>query len=67
MGDEIKSRGHTGGARGHIILKSDNENAVNALNDAVGKLLGGMVIRESLINGERQSNGRTEEAGKTIR
>ena len=67
MVEELKSWGHTGGAGGHIILKSDNENAVKALKDAVGKLLGGRVIPENPPKGESQSNGRIEDAGKTIR
>ena len=67
MVEELKSCGHTGGANGHIILKSDNENAIKALKEAVGKLLGGRVVPENPPKGESQSNGRVEGAGKTIR
>ena len=48
-------------------MKSDNENAVKAVRDAVGRLLGGRVIPEAPPKGESQANGRAEEAGKTIR
>ena len=67
MTDELKSWGHTGGVNGHIILKSDNENAVKALRDAVGRLLGGRVIPENLLKGESQANGKVEETCKTTR
>jgi len=65
--EELKSWGHTGGANGHIILKSDAENAIVALKEAAGRLLGGRVIPEHPPKGESQSNGRAEEAGKTVR
>ena len=48
-------------------MKSDNENAIKSLRDAVGRLLGGRVIPENPPKGESQSNGRIEESGKTIR
>jgi hypothetical protein len=67
MVEELKAWGHTGGTNGHIIMKSDNEPAVVALRDAVGRLLGGRVIPESPPKGESQANGRIEDAGKTIR
>ena len=38
MVEELKLWGHTEGACGHITLKSENEHAVKALNDAVWKL-----------------------------
>ena len=47
MVDELKGWGHTGGANGHTIMKSDNEPAVKALREAVGNLLGGRVIPEN--------------------
>ena len=65
MVEELKSWGHTGGSSGHLILKSDNENAIKAVRDSVGKLLGGRVIPENPPKGENQANGRAEEAGKT--
>ena len=67
MVEELKSWGHTGGNSGHIIMKSDNKNAIKSLRDAVGRLLGGRVIPENPPKGESQSNGRIEESGKTIR
>ena len=67
MVEELKSWGHTGGSNGHIIMKCDNENAVKALRDAVGRLLGGRIIPENPPKGESQSNGRIEEAGRTVR
>ena len=48
-------------------MKSDNENAIKSLREAVGRLLGGRVIPENPPKGESQSNGRIEESGKTIR
>ena len=48
MVEEPTSRGYTGGAGGHIILKSENENAIKLLKDAVVKLIGGRVIPENL-------------------
>ena len=47
MVDELKSWGHAGGARGHLKLKSDNDNVVKASKVAAGILLGGRVIPES--------------------
>ena len=52
MVEELKSWGHTGGNSGHIIMKSDNENAIKSLRDAVGRLLGGRVIPENPPKGE---------------
>ena len=66
MVEELKSWGHTGGNNGHIIMKSDNEPAILALRDTVGRYLGGRVIPENPPKGESQSNGRIEEAGKTV-
>ena len=67
MSAELKAWGHGGGSSGSIILKSDNENAIAAVRDAVAKLHGGRVIPEGPAKGESQSNGRAEEAGKTVR
>ena len=66
MVNELRAWGHTGGPSGHIIMKSDNENSIKAVRDAVGRLLGGRVVPEGPPKGESQSNGRVEEAGKTI-
>ena len=67
MVEELRAWGHVGGAGGHLILKCDNENAIKAVRDAVGRILGGRVIPEGPPKGESQSNGRIEEAGKTVR
>ena len=64
---ELRSWGHQGGERGELILKSDNENSIVAVRDAVGKFLGGRIIPESPAKGESKSNGEVEEAGKTVR
>ena len=48
-------------------MKRDNGNSIKVVKDAVGKLLGGRVIPECPPKGESQSNGRIEEAGKTMR
>ena len=41
MVEELKSWGHAGGVSGHLILKCDNEPAIKALRDVLGKLIGG--------------------------
>ena len=64
---ELKSWGHTGAADGHIIFKKENGSAIQALKDAVGKLLGGRAILGTQSKAESQSNGRIEDAGKTIK
>ena len=63
----LKSWGHTGGAGGHIIIKSDGEPAILALKNAVMQLHGGVCVPEQPAKGEKAENGRVEEAGKTIR
>ena len=65
--EELKAWGHTGGTGGHIIMKRDDENSIKVVRDAEGKLLGGRVIPECPPKGKSQSNGRIEEAGKTMR
>lgn len=55
------------GPDSRMILKSDTENALKAVREAVGKYHGGIVVPENPPRGESQSNGRVEEAGKTIR
>ena len=67
MVNELKSWGHSGGSGGHVILKCDNENAVKALRDAVGRLLGGRVIPENPPKGESQANGMVEQTVSTVR
>ena len=65
--EELKAWGHAGGTSGHLIMKSDNENAIKTVRDAVGKLLGGRIVPEGPPKGESQANGRIEAAGHVIR
>ena len=67
MSNELKVWGHSGGTAGNIILKSDGEPAVIAVRDALAKYHGGIVVQEGPAVGESQSNGRVEEAEKTVR
>ena len=67
MSDELKSWGHSGGAGGRLIMKSDNEKAIVVVRDALAKYHGGRNTPESPAPNESQSNGLVEEAGKTIR
>ena len=67
MHEELKSWGHAGGDGGELILKSDGEPSIRALRDALGRYHGGKVTPELPPPGESQSNGRVEEAGKTLR
>ena len=67
MSAEMKSWGHAGGLSGSIILKSDGENAIKAVKDALGRFHGGRVVPEQPAKGESPSNGIVEEAGKTVR
>lgn len=67
MHEELKSWGHTGGAGGRLILKSDGEPSIKAVRDALGRFHGGQITPEQPPPGESQSNGRVEQAGKTIR
>ena len=64
---ELRAWGHQGGDGGKIILKSDGERSIKAFRDAVAKFHGGEVMTEEAAKGESQSNGRVEEAGKTVR
>ena len=67
MDAELKAWGHSRGTTGHIIMKSDGEAAVVALRSAVAEYHGGRVSPEVPAKGESPSNGRIEEAGKTVR
>ena len=60
----MKSWGHTGGAGGHVIMKSDGEPAILAFKNAVMQLHGGVFVPEQPAKGEKAENGRIEEAGK---
>ena len=67
MSDELRAWGHPGGESGHIILKSDGEQAIVALRDSLAKYHGGKVVPESPPRGESASNGAVESAGKLVR
>ena len=64
MSEELKSWGHAGGSDSKLIMKSNNEPAIVALREKVGKYHGGLIIPEGPPVGESQANGRVEEAGK---
>ena len=64
---ELKAWGYQGGDDQRIIMKSDNEPAIVALREKVGRRLGGVIIPEGPARGESSSNGKIEEAGKTMR
>ena len=65
--EELKSWGHHGGDGSHLIFKSDGENAVASVRDALAKRQGGRVVIDKPAKGESSSNGAVEEAGKTVR
>ena len=67
MSSELKSWGHGGGPDGHIIIKSDGESSIKSVVAALARYHGGRVVPELSAKGESQSNGRAEEAGKTVR
>ena len=48
--EELKSWGHQGGEKGHVILKSDGERAIGAVLDEVARKLGGKVVMEKTPN-----------------
>ena len=51
----------------HMIFKSDGEASIKVVRDRLARQLGGKVVTESPAQGESQSNGLVEEAGKTVR
>ena len=67
MSEELKSWGYPGGEHGELVLRSDGEHSIKAVRDALGKYHGGKITPEQPPPGESQSNGRVEEAGKTLR
>ena len=50
-----------------MILKGDGEPAMVAVRDAVARYHGGRISTETSAKGESESNGKVEEAGKTVR
>ena len=67
MSEELKSWGYSGGAETELIFKSDGESSITAVRDRLGRYHGGKITPEQPPPGESPSNGRVEEAGKTIR
>jgi len=67
LSTELKVWGHPGGDGSSLILKCDAENAIVVVRDAVAKYHGGRVVPEGPAKNESQSNGKVEEAGKTVR
>ena len=58
ISNTLKSWGHTGGAGGHTIIKSDGEPAILALKNAVMQLHGGVCVPEQPAKGEKAENGK---------
>ena len=50
-----------------MILKSDGEPAIRAVREKLATYHGGKITPEQPPTGESQSNGKVEEAGKTVR
>ena len=67
LSTELKVWGHPGGDGSSLIFKCDAENAIVIVRDAVPKYHGGRVVPEGPAKNESQSNGKVEEAGKTVR
>ena len=67
LSDQLKAWGHAGGEGGQLIIKTDGENSIVSIRDALARYHGGRVIPEAPPRGESQSNGAIEEAGKTVR
>ena len=67
MQRELKGWGYPGGENSHLIFKSDGENSIKIVRDKLARQIGGKVVTESPAQGESQSNGLVEEAGKTVR
>ena len=64
---ELRVWGHAGGEGGSVIIKSDSENAIVAVRNALAKYHGGRVVPEAPAKGESKSNGTVEDSGKTVR
>ena len=50
-----------------MIFKTDGESSIKVVRDKLARQIGGKVVVESPAQGESQSNGLVEEAGKTVR
>ena len=67
MQKELKNWGHSGGEQCHLIFKSDGESSIKAVRDKLARKMGGRIVMEQPAQGESQSNGTVEEAGKIVR
>jgi hypothetical protein len=67
LDEELKSWGYPGGNTEELIFKSDGERAIVAVREALARYHGGKITPELAPKGESSSNGRVEEAGKTVR
>ena len=61
--DEIRSWGHSEGRP--LMLKSDTEDAIRNVCEAIGRYINCPVTPESPPVGDKPANGAAEEAGKT--
>ena len=67
MHEELKSWGYPGGEGNELIFKSDGEPAIVAVRERLSRYHGGKITPEQPPKGESSSNGKVEEAGKTLR
>ena len=67
LDEELKSRGNPGGIKEQLIFKSNAKRSTVAVKEAFAKYHGGKITLELSPKGESSSNGRVEEAGKTVR
>ena len=65
--EELKAWGRPGGPGSSLMLKTDGENPIVAVREALAKKHGGIVTPEQPPKGEHAANGLVEEAGRTIR
>ena len=67
MHQELKSWGYPGSGANALILKSDGEQAIVAVREALARCHGGRVTPEQPPPGEHQSNGLAEATGRHVR
>ena len=65
--EELKSWGRPGGDGNAIILKTDGENPIVSVREALARQHGGIITPEQPPKGEHAANGCVEEAGGAIR
>jgi hypothetical protein len=63
----LKSWGYPAGGREELIFKSNGERFIVVIKEPLARYHGGKITPEISPKGERGSNGRAEEAGKTVR